>query len=313
MKKKIPFVKGTMGGNLIVLLDGPSIPEGEEVESALRALDEWGVTGHQAGLLYPSDEEGHVRVRVVSVSWRSFIPACGGLTQVLGKALVETDLGQRYGVFSPVEGDHEAREHGVVLDFDSWPAPLRIVSHGREVESVETDFTHFVSSCRESGIEPVDLLGVPAYRVHTFLVMDADELAAKHPSVDVQAMDTSTKELLLALHKRFHEITGQESWDFCLYDRNPRHGGDVRAVFPHSIQIGHIEPSCGTGSVAIALALSAREPGEGRLFKLETGGDQGIGGPDLTAVTLETRDGAAVAASLTHDNVKTLARGELLF
>ncbi len=42
------FIKGHMGGNQIVLLNGDEIEAGKELGTGLYALDERGIGGHQA-------------------------------------------------------------------------------------------------------------------------------------------------------------------------------------------------------------------------------------------------------------------------
>ncbi len=53
------------------------------------------VLGHLANQLDDPEADGALRVRMVGISWRDFIPACGGLTQVLGKALEGTTYADR--------------------------------------------------------------------------------------------------------------------------------------------------------------------------------------------------------------------------
>lgn len=60
---------------------------------------------------------------------------------------------------------------------------------------------------------------------------------------------------------------------------------------------GNIEPTCGTGSTALALALLMTGEGkdlglvrDGRIkVRLETGGGHALGGPDITTVVVETK------------------------
>ena len=309
----VDFIKGHMGGNRIILLDGEQEPAGDELQVALEALEGHALAGHQVGLLYPPQRGGSVRARVVSVCGKDFIPACGGMTQVLGKALVEGGLAERYGI--ALDGPAAP----VTIEFDAISVPIRIHAADGRVERVETDFSAFARDCLRRGIERIDLDGTPCLRVGHFFVLDGDKVRRRHPFADFETMDKPTRELLTRLQWHFLGATALTSWDTTLYDWHPGNGGDVRAVYPHNIRIGFIEPSCGTGSVALALGLALTgEAGEERwqddelVLRLETGGKTVLGGPDFTTVRLRREDGRIVEAGFSNGNLALVARGQLV-
>jgi len=312
----IPFVKGQMGGNRIALLDGRAVPEERYVDQALRALAPEVLHGHQAGWLLPAAEPDHVRVRVVSISWRDFIPACGGLTQVLGHALVCSPAAGWVGLHPG------ASPWTVTIDYDAWPVPLHVTHEGTAARRVDADLSAFVHDCRTRGIRPLTLMGHPAYQVGTFLVLDADTVRELRPDADVSGLDETTRQDLLRIHREFHHQTGLESWDFALYDWGASGDRDLRVVFPHALPIHHVEPACGTGSVALAVALvesgAAREhglvPEDGRLrLRLESGGAPVLGGPETTTVNLSVQEDRVTGVTFFHDRVTLTAIGELPF
>jgi len=92
------FIKGHMGGNEILLFNGHELPKGRELEASLLALNPPNIRGHQAGLLYKSESNADLKVKIVDAASRGLISACGGFTQVLGKALIETDLSEKLDV-----------------------------------------------------------------------------------------------------------------------------------------------------------------------------------------------------------------------
>ncbi len=297
----VDVVQGEMGGNRIVLLDGRQIPENAVLAVALAALDESRPPAHQAGILYPSTSSDSLRVRVVSISWRDFIPACGGLTQVLGKALIEADLGERFGL--KLAGDLPQ----VTLEFDAWPVPLQLHCQGSKVERVAADLTPFLAECRQRGVRSVDLDGIEAGQVGSFLVLDADRVRARYCDVDFDRLDETARAILIQLQARFQERIDLTSWDFALFDRSTERGGHARALFPHRLPTGHVEPSCGTGSVALAVYLAETlEPqvqSGRRVLHLETGGEPRLGGPDLTTVEFDLEGGRVRTVGFSHDNV----------
>jgi len=305
----VDFVAGEMGGNRIVLLDGRQLPGDGALDAALTALDESHLNGHQAGLLYPSAKPDSLRVRVVSISWRDFIPACGGLTQVLGKALIEAGLGERFGL--QLAGELPE----VTLEFDAWPVTLQLHRQGNNVERVAADLTPFLEECRDRGVRSVDLDGIEAGQVGSYLVLDADRVRTRYCDVDFDRLSETARELLMQLQTRFQERIGLTSWDFALFDRRTERGGHARALFPHRLSIGHVEPSCGTGSVALAVFMAESvdpQPQFGRrVLHLETGGEPRLGGPDLTTVELELEGGRVQSVAFSHDNVTLPGQGQI--
>ena len=280
----------------------------------MHALEGVSLSGHQVGLLYPPERGGSVRARVVSVCGKDFIPACGGMTQVLGKALVETELADWLGL--KISGSTLP----LTIEFDTLSIDILVHVEQGKATRVETDFTPFAFECQRRGIEHVDLDGTPSLRVGNFFILNAEDVQTRHPFADFEAMDKPTKELLVSLQWQFLGCTALTSWDTVLYDRNPEHGGDVRAVYPHNIRIDFIEPSCGTGSVALALALASPSERENHAqtaetefsLVLETGGRPTVGGPDFTEVKLRRDSDHIVQATFSNNNLAIVAAGKLM-
>lgn len=312
-RSRIDFIKGHMGGNRILLLDGQQIPRERTLTTALKALDDLGLSGHQAGILMPPERGGTVRARVVSVCGRDFIPACGGLTQVLSRALVDSPLARKF----PPTRDGEVER--VDIEFDSLNVTTEIHRNQDGADRIDTDFTSFAQDMVNRGIEKVDLGGFYGWRVGYFFVLEAGQVQRQHPNVDFTLMDDTARNLITLLQYRFLGSTGLTSWDFALFDRNTENGGDLRVVFPHNLRIGFIEPSCGTGSLATALAIHAAgldesvgQTADGRhTLRLETGGKPVLGGPDITTVTLEHRDDQLVRAVFSNNRVELVASGSI--
>jgi len=133
-------------------------------------------------------------------------------------------------------------------------------------------------------------------------------------------MDDTTKELITMLQYRFLGATGLTSWDFTLFDRQADGYGDVRAVFPHNVRINYLEPSCGTGSIALALTFLTsgdwREVGQDSegwyTLQMQTGGKPVMGGPDLTTVRIERNEGGIRRTMFSNSNVQIVAHGSVI-
>lgn len=310
---QLDFVKGHMGGNTILLLYGEQLPSGRELELSVKALGPNHLWCHECGILYPSAAGADLRVRISEPTLPSFISACGGMTQVLGKALAETDLGDHFKIKFT-----EPRTE-LAVETDAGPTGLEIhISSGGVLRTV-TDMRAFLEECREEGIRTWSLRGVEIYQVGVVLVANADRIREAHPGVDFVNWDDPTKELLGQIQDEFHGKTGAQDYYFTLYDWNPEGSGHVRVFFPHCIPQDYYEPSCGTGSIGLGAALFysgelARrrllQEGSVRL-KLECGGSFGLGGPDITELYLEIAGGELTGASFSHSLVEITATGKV--
>lgn len=308
---EIPFVKGHMGGNTIALFPGTAVPAEKARETVLQAIAETCLGCHEGALLFPGRKgEADLRLRIVGRASGRFITACGGLTQVLGAAIAESEL-ERVFRFGPGgTGDF-------VLGTDGGPVRLR-VSAGESGPRTETDMTPFLQEIRRDGVERIELDGTPAARVGKFLAVCADDLAGRFGAEEVRALAPEVRDCLTRLRAVFLERYPQPSLDFVVVDLNPeRPGCHGRAVFPHWIPGGHIEPACGTGTVAacVALELSGRLPGSvetGSLeVRFESGGGPFLGGPETTSVYLGMEGGRIAAIHFSHSLVELTAYGKV--
>jgi hypothetical protein len=167
----------------------------------------------------------------------------------------------------------------------------------------------------ELGVGPIKVGGVNATKVGYFLVINTADIKEKYPFCDFEKMDGKTLETLIMLQKDWdkkYTPKGENWWYFCVYDLHPEHGGDIRATFPHCIQDRHIEPSCGTGTTAIAVAIAERKELQKSHLIFEEGGSIGIGGPDLAETKMEIENNWVTKLSFSHSFVEILAIGKLI-
>lgn len=302
----IDFVKGHMGGNEIVLLHEHQMPKQGRLEIALSILDPPSIRGDQVALLKRPKGGGDIKVRVVDRACRSFIPTCGGMTQVLCKAVLETEVGKHYGIRLPLRQ--------LVLETDGGTVKVHI--RGRKGKpAILTDMTSFVEECYTLGISAIEVAGVKATRVGKFLVADVHKIREKHPDADFDTMNGNAVKIVGEMQsdfdkQRFLDARNAEFSLFSMYPDDPTHG---RVVFPHNIGAGHVEPSCGTGSVAVAIALAqAKGLIDGGLsFRFDSGGAPVLGGPETTQVNIRIQDGKVKTAEFTHSLVEIVSTGKL--
>ncbi|MCK4411038.1 hypothetical protein KAV67_02020, partial [Candidatus Bipolaricaulota bacterium] len=183
----------------------------------------------------------------------------------------------------------------------------------------DTNMKSFVAECHEVGIQAVTLNGVKAMRVGKFLAVNADEINRQYPEIGFEIFNDKTLTILKRLQDAFdsHRYLKRRNADFALYDLDPLNTSNSgRAIFPHRISTDSIEPTCGTGTVAVGIAMVEQgevELSDGTLeLFFESGGDiSTIGGPEVTTLKLQIKAGRVVDASFSHSLVEILAMGTL--
>lgn len=312
---KLDFVRGHMGGNLIILLQGEQIPGGQELDVAVKLMEPNYLHAHEAGILYPTDKPGEIDVKIAEPTLPCFISACGGFTQVLGAALIETDLGFIFGV------NRDKSPARVMLYTDCGPTELTIEFSDKKAMVIRTDMQCFVEECYERGVGPIKCAGFEAMQAGKFLIVNAERFKEHYPGADFVTWDAQTREALLEIQHDFQEQSGEIEPNVALYDWTPQGRGQIRVVFPHYVKDDFFEPSCGTGSVALGLALHASgelktlQSAQGGQIDLaiESGGGIELGGPEITSLEMKIGGGQVEAAAFSHSKVEITAVGEARF
>ncbi|MGA2789872.1 MAG: hypothetical protein ABSF00_03775 [Candidatus Bathyarchaeia archaeon] len=303
---KLDYVKGHMGGNEIVFLDGSQISPKRYVDVGLSALDSPSVHGDQTGVLLKPKGSGDIRVKIVDRTARGFITMCGGLSQVLPKALAETYLGKRFDIRKPMKK----------IDLETDLGIVRISVKSVKGETVAfTDMTKFVDECYRRGLSQIQVSGVNALKIGKFLVVDASEILKSHPAADFVSMNQAAKEVLMVMQKDFdnQHLIPKANADYSLFDMYPEDSTHGRVLFPHSIPIGHIEPSCGTGTIAVAVALaySGRITEPSASLRFDSGDGPFLGGTETTKVEMLLENGKVKHAEFTHSRVQITSVGKI--
>lgn len=311
MRIEIPFMKGHMGGNEIVLLWG-DIPGDKGLHIALAALRPPYNLGQELGLLRKTNREN---VLEVNMTWRfddEYIEMCGGLTQVLGRALVDVPQLAAYFGIQVVEPAFT-----ITLETKVGLIPITVEIEQGGVKRVLTDMTYYGEQCYREGVREVHVAGVPGMKAGQFLIMKADEIVNKYPTVNLERMDKNTLAILEHLQEEWQKKYFPAELGFTIYDLHPKDKGQARATFPHNAANTYIEPSCGTGTVAAGIAMLEQgeiktQNGEARI-SFETGGEPTLGGPELSDLILKVADKKVVKAEFSHSLIQSLATGIIWF
>ena len=198
--KPISFIKGHMGGNEIILLNGEEIPTGRDLEVALQVLYPPNIRGHEVGLLYPAKGNNHLKAKIVGGISKQFISMCGGLTQVLGKALITTNLRQEFDLSITYPSTT------ITLETEAGPVLITLKLDDTGAERVVTDMTAFVKECYYYGIESLDVFGVHVMRVGKFLVANADAIHQAYPDINLENTEPKTLHVLRNMQEEFNKL-----------------------------------------------------------------------------------------------------------
>ena len=310
MQIEIPFIKGHMGGNEIVLLWG-DVPADKELQIALAALRPPYNLGQDLGLLRKTNTENMLEVNMTWQFDDEYIEMCGGLTQVLGRALVDIpQLADYFGiqVVKPA--------FTITLETRVGLIPITVEIEQGEVKRVLTDMTNYSEQCYREGIREVHIAGVSGMKVGESLVMNADKIINKYPTVNLERMDKNTLAILEHLQEEWQKKYSPGD-SFIIYDLHPKDKGQARATFPHNAANNYIESSCGTGTVAAGIAMLEQgeiknQNGETRI-SFETGGEPTLGGPELADLILKVADNKVIKAEFSHSLIQSLATGIIWF
>jgi hypothetical protein len=319
--KTIDFVKGHAGFDEVILLYGDQVKPGAELEVGLPLLFKPSLGAVEAGFLYPAEKDGHIRIRMIDSTSCDYITMCGGLTQVLGKAVIETDIGKYYKI---KESEPTTQ---IILETDSGTIPITIEVADGGAKRVWTDMRSYVEGCYATGVRPITIGEVHSVAVGIrppkleFLVTRVDELERAYPGIDFWAKTQSSLDVLMKFYQAFMNQERIPSGFLygAFYDMRPETRGDGRVMFrfhPISFQDNApIEMTCGTGTTAIGLAMASNGDisSDGQTRKLFEVGSRRIvkNKQALTELILETAKGRVVNAQFSHSVIELLASGKV--
>jgi len=316
---KVSFVKGHCGWDTVTLVLAGQIPPQHELEAALKIIDIPVNGGLEVGFMGKGEREGEIRLRIAESTTRNWITMCGGMSQVIGKALVETVFRDHFNL------NLSGPTLSVKLVTDSGVIPLEIDiedAKARQTTTVMDDYAAFSYKC---GVEPLVLDGVRALQVDRFLILNIAALEERHPGVDFTRRDPGQHlEIVNALLRTFQRHCGSAYGAVgMLYDDRPEGPGRFRVYprfFSPDLAAARIpyEFQCGTGAVAVGVALAHYnqlpfEEQQGRIV-FEWGSQRATPDPyglRTSQLDLVLQGGRVSKASFSHSVVEILAEGTL--
>jgi hypothetical protein len=316
---EVSFVKGHCGWDVLTLVPDGEIPAGEELEAALKILAPPVDGGLEVGFLGRGDGPDEIRLRMVDSTTRNWIPMCGGMSQVIGKALVETFFRDRFGVDTSRSG------HVFKLITPSGAIPIHVEISNHEVTRVTTVMDQFASYCYGRGIEHLTLRDCEVLRVGDFCVFETGSLERRFPGLDFTRRDPGPHlDVVNDIMRDFRDvIQGRYGAVGMMFDARPEGCGQFR-IYPRfysdDLAAARLpyEFQCGTGTVATGLALAHLGllpfTGDSGRVCFEWGSQRttpdpfGIRTSDLH---LELQSGRVAKASFSHSVIEIVAQGKL--
>lgn len=313
--KSLYLIKGHCGWDVLTLLLAEQIPFEEQLTTALRVLDPPFSGGLEVGLLSATARRNDLRLRITDSTTRQWLSMCGGMTQVIGKALIETQLGVHLGI----DVDGPVVETRLITD--SCTIPIRVeVANGRATR-ITTTMDSYVDLTYRLGVTDVFIEGVRAISAGEYLVINVADLEATHPGLDFTRRDPGPHlDVIATILQRHRQQHGDPLYaNAMLYDERPDAAGDFR-IFPRFMDATACslpyEFQCGTGTIALTVALGhtgklARFADRGS-FIIEWGNQRVTPDPygirtSHVAVTLH--DQRVRSASFSHSVVEILVEG----
>jgi len=242
MSDTLDFIKGHCGWDVLTLVLAEQVPTGQEFETALKIVDSPVGGGIEVGIMYPPDSKGAIPIKILNAAERNWIPMCGGMTQVIGKAMAETFLGDYYAV------DKSKSEIAINLQTDSCIVPIHTRVKDNRAHRITTVMDNYIDYLNDSGIEMLSVLGVRVARVGCFLIIKTDDLQKQHPDIDFASRCPGQHwDILNDIHQVCKRDLGRdEELYIMLYDKHPEGPGQAR-FFPRFYAENPWEFQCGTG------------------------------------------------------------------
>jgi len=313
MNDKIDFIKGHCGWDILTLVIGEQVPVGREYETALKIVDAPVNGGIEVGLMYPPDEKGDIPVKILNAAERDWIPMCGGMTQVIGKAVVETFLKDYYKIV-PVEN-----RVTIQLRTDSSCIPIKVDVKNNQATKVTTVMDDYIAYLNPSKVEQFSVQNVPVAKVGYFIIINIDALTEQFAGIDFTQRSPGKHWEIL---DEIYLICKQKQKDddelyIMLYDMHPEGEGQAR-FFPRFYHENPWEFQCGTGTIATGIGMAAMGDlpfkGDKGTVLVEWGSHKATPDPygiRTSEINLGLKDGHVCSASFSHNIIEILSEGKL--
>lgn len=314
------FVRGHCGWDLVTLLNGKEIPKGEEHRIAHTLLEPPCNGGVEIGFMYPPENGGDIRLRIIDSTTRTWLPMCGGMSQVIGLAAHTTWMREKFNIEKCLPSSL------IKVETDSGLVPIETTFEQDNISRVTTHMPDYPQFLYQDGVRAVTVRGIPGMKVGYFLVFKMDDLKRAYPDAEFgHRRPGAHMELLGEIQQQYLNEQGIDAPTLygMIYDLHPEDGGDAR-IFTRFFRGKGVpsptplEAQCGTGTIAVGIAMAENgdlpfrgdkgqvvfEWGSGRLTQDPYGTRKSI-------LNLELENGHLAWAAFSHNVVELLSVGTL--
>lgn len=178
-QQDLDYVKGHCGWDSVILVCGDQVPDGEEHRIAHTLLAPPCSGGVEVGFLYPSKKNDvDIRLRIIDSTTGTWLPMCGGMSQVIGLACMTTAMQDHFRI----EKKYPSTRVNVLSDSGLVPIDITF-EHGR-IAMITTHLPDYVDYLYKDGVRPVNIGKIPAMKVGYFLVFKMADLIQAHPGME---------------------------------------------------------------------------------------------------------------------------------
>lgn len=254
------FIKGHCGWDSVTLLYGQEIPQGEEHRIAHALLAPPCNSGFEIGFLYPPEENEDIRLRIIDSTTKTWLPMCGGMSQVIGLAAFRTQI---HSVFN-LKKDTPITILNIKTDSGIISVAIKFAND--HISLISTDMSEYVRFLYDYGVHAVKIGDIAALKVGYFLVIKLTDIAVVYPHVEFRhRREGPGLELLAEIqHQYLKDNAFENSVLYCmLYDLEPEQDGDA-TIYTRFFrgkgipQYTPLEVQCGTGTVAVGIAMAEK-------------------------------------------------------
>lgn len=254
------YVKGHCGWDAVTLLFGDEIPAGEEHRIANTLFAPPCTGGIEIGFMYPPEHDEDIRLRIIDSTTKTWLPMCGGMSQVIGLAAFQTDIQTRFAL------QKTGVQRRVNVQTDSGLVPIDITFDGNRPGRIDTQMPEYSDFLYRDGVSEVTVEGIPAIKVGYFLIFKLDDLQKAYPQAEFRHRGPgSDLELLGEIQMRYlrdQDLKCSTLYSM-IYDLHPEEDGQAR-IFTRFFrgkgvpQATLLEAQCGTGTIAVGIAMAER-------------------------------------------------------
>ena len=255
------YIKGHCGWDSVTLLQGNEIPIGQEHRIAHLLLNPPCHGGIEIGFMYPPEGKEDIRLRIIDSTTKTWLPMCGGMSQVIGLAAFQTSMEQQFRLRK------QYPKTRILIGTDSGLVPVDVRFDGGCPAEITTLMPDYPSYMYNEGVRPVNIRGIPAMKIGYFLVFKLDDLQRAYPDAEFRhRRPDSDLEVLGDIQAEYlqnQRLPGSTLYSM-LYDLHPEEDGDAR-IFTRFFkgkgvpQTTPLEAQCGTGTIAVGMAMAARK------------------------------------------------------